>query len=728
MSNNALTFIFLVFSLQLSANNLDKDKAVISKIPINQILSQQTTFDSTKVSTYLDEIALKKDKRNYKTEIIEAFKIAKTLGFQDGIAKSFFLIAEAFFDEKNYEKAIEHYQKAQGIYNKLNNKQRDADCSFNIAYSYDLWQKPDLAMENYKNSLKKYEKINDLNALANIYTNMGIISDYIGDYSNAMKFYIKSYEIDRTLNNPDEFALHLNNIGQVFNSIKIYNKAIEYLNKSVKLSKEKGDDSTLSYAYVGLNNVYLNTDSIKLAKEYIDKAIKLQHQIKEGDYFLLSISYTDRGRVLIRQKNYEEAEVWIKKGYNIAQREDLSYCIMYSSAYLVKLYNSQKLFKQAEKTAIKALELKKATNMVPIRIILLTQLKETYAQQGLFAKAYQIQEDIHELNRINTYESHVNNITELSANLDINQERKINEIKVTKQKEALMIKIEKQKIVIFFSILLLTSLTLLSLNNIKNHNNLKKVNQDLILKNKEIEEHRKEIDKQSKDLANLNEYKDVIFTIISHDLRKPLSHLTSILELIENNLIDENELAKLVPKISNNVRDTTQVLDSLLIWAKSQLKGFNLKITTKNLHHFIDERLETLRHFAKEKNITILNETDKNRVVAIDVLLTNIIIRNLVLNAIKYSNDYQQIIISSQEEKGCITVNITDQGVGIKEEQLQSLFDGQIASTLGTRKEKGTGLGLFFCKELVLKSGGNIFINSTIGKGTTVSFTIPNYS
>lgn len=728
MLNLAVTLVSILYNLHLSPIPEDKSRLEPSINHTSMIMELDTNqINASKIQQYLDQLS-KAPIEKVKTENINlVYKYAKKLNYGKGIAQSYFIMGELAYSKENFDEAIKYFHKSEQIFRKIRNTRYIANVYFNIATTYDLLQKPDSSIKYYKKSLRLFDHLKDSIALSNIYTNLGIVSDYTGDYSSAMRYYVKSYEIDKSLKSTDYYGTHLNNIGQVFTSLKLNNKAIEYLTQSVKASASIHDTLTICYAYVGLNNVYLNKGNINLAKEYIQKAINLQNRAFEKDYYLLSLSYSDLGRVLIVENNFIQAEQYLQKAFDIGQKYNHLYCKLYALTYKAQLYNQLKDFKKAEDVSKLALKLQGDSRLIPLRITILNQLKETYAKQNLFDKAYTIQEEIHDLNRANTYELHVKNISELSASLDSSNERKINDLKINKQREELMVRIEKQKIIIFFTILILACLGILAFNSVKNHHNQKQINHSLMLKNKEIEANRREIDKQSKDLANLNEYKDIIFTIISHDLRKPLGHLASILELLENQIIEEKDLKLLIPQISKNVKDTTQVLDSLLVWAKSQLKGFNLKFKKINLFEFINNRIETLVPFAREKNINIYNTINPSIDFYLDALLVTIIIRNLVLNSIKYSNDSQNIYIGAEVTDGFTFIQVKDEGIGMNHEQLSALFGPQTKSTLGTKKEKGTGLGLLFCKDLVKKGGGKLSIKSEIDKGTIVTFSIPYY-
>jgi signal transduction histidine kinase len=218
--------------------------------------------------------------------------------------------------------------------------------------------------------------------------------------------------------------------------------------------------------------------------------------------------------------------------------------------------------------------------------------------------------------------------------------------------------------------------------------------------------------------------------IIAHDLRSPFSSIIGILELLKMSLkeFDKAEVEEYVDIVYKSANNTLVLLDNLLVWAVSQNKEKNFKPVKINLYELLREEIENLRTLAEQKQITINQSTGSEVNVTADLQMVKTILRNLISNAIKYSNSNGEISIDAQEDNQFVEVAIEDNGTGISSEIRKKLFKiDTLQSTPGTNNEQGTGLGLLLCKEFVELHGGSIRVESEAGKGSRFSFTLPHY-
>jgi len=219
-------------------------------------------------------------------------------------------------------------------------------------------------------------------------------------------------------------------------------------------------------------------------------------------------------------------------------------------------------------------------------------------------------------------------------------------------------------------------------------------------------------------------------SIIAHDLRSPFSSIIGILELLKLSLkeFNKDEIAEYVDIVYNSANNTLILLDNLLVWAVSQNKEKNFKPVKINLYDLLREEIESLKTLASQKQITLKHLINPDLNVAADLQMVKTILRNLISNAIKFTNINGEIIVNATELKQFVEVEVKDNGIGISAENQKKLFQiDTFHSTPGTHDEKGTGLGLLLCKEFVELHGGNILIDSEAGKGSIFSFTLPHY-
>jgi len=219
-------------------------------------------------------------------------------------------------------------------------------------------------------------------------------------------------------------------------------------------------------------------------------------------------------------------------------------------------------------------------------------------------------------------------------------------------------------------------------------------------------------------------------SIIAHDLRSPFSSIIGILELLKMSLKDLNkdEIEEYVNIVYNSANNTLILLDNLLEWAVSQNKEKNFNPVKINLFELLREEIESLKTPASQKQIKLIHSIEPDLNVTADLQMVKTILRNLMSNAIKYTNPYGEVTIDAQENKRFVEVGVKDNGVGISTEEQNKLFKIEaFHSTPGTNNETGTGLGLLLCKEFVELHGGNIRIESEKGKGSRFAFTLPHY-
>jgi PAS domain S-box-containing protein len=233
----------------------------------------------------------------------------------------------------------------------------------------------------------------------------------------------------------------------------------------------------------------------------------------------------------------------------------------------------------------------------------------------------------------------------------------------------------------------------------------------------------------NQELENLNQSKDKFFSIIAHDLITPIAALLGYSEILanENEKLDAkiiNEFARSINTVSKSAHN---LLLELLDWSRLHTGRMPCTPTSIDISYITKEVKNLLNENLVIKEIELKNEIPEGENVYADFKMLNSIMRNLVGNAIKFTNKGGVIrIYSSRKDNGFIEVSVEDNGAGIKEKDLAKLFKiDEHFSTKGTANEKGSGLGLILCKEFVKKNGGEIWAESEIGKGTRISFTLP---
>lgn len=231
-------------------------------------------------------------------------------------------------------------------------------------------------------------------------------------------------------------------------------------------------------------------------------------------------------------------------------------------------------------------------------------------------------------------------------------------------------------------------------------------------------------------LRKTNTTKDKLFSIIGHDLRSPFNGILGASELLLGNLREyslSEEAEGLLQIINSSAINALTLLDNLLNWAKSQTGLITVNPEKTKVSSIIREVLHVSDTRARLKNIRLIYHPQEDIEINTDKNLLEIILLNLVSNAIKFTRVQGEVTVSANRSPGRIEISVADNGIGIGEEELKKIFDSNLQYTSrGTADEKGSGIGLILCKEFVELLGGSIWVNSEQGKGSNFVFTLPH--
>ena len=236
-----------------------------------------------------------------------------------------------------------------------------------------------------------------------------------------------------------------------------------------------------------------------------------------------------------------------------------------------------------------------------------------------------------------------------------------------------------------------------------------------------------QICRQNNELKELNATKDKFFSIIAHDLRGPIGNMVSIAELLaDKDSLDDETVQTFLEMQKEISKDTIQLLENLLLWARSNTKRIDFEPVEISCSSILKESIEGIKLQALKKNITILNHTSSDFSFIADENMLRSILRNLLTNAAKFTPEGGSVILDAKKTENESVFTVIDTGIGIPESMLQTLFSIEVSNKReGTAGESSNGLGLLLCKEFVEKHGGSIWVESEEGKGTVFHFSIP---
>ena len=269
----------------------------------------------------------------------------------------------------------------------------------------------------------------------------------------------------------------------------------------------------------------------------------------------------------------------------------------------------------------------------------------------------------------------------------------------------------------------------------------KRTSEELINYTKQLQANKNLLEERAKELARLNAQlaeseqmlkelnssKDKLFSIIAHDLKSPFQPLIGLSEILveEYDSISKEERDRFIRELNNTIKNQYKLVENLLDWSRIQTGRMEFLPEKINLSESVDSNISLLNQNALIKNIELINQVQNNNFVFADLNMLQSVIQNLISNAIKFTRPNGKVIISSETRNNHVEISVKDTGVGMSKDVLENLFRiDKHHSTLGTSQEKGTGLGLIICKELIEKNEGEIWIESETNKGSKFTFTL----
>jgi len=257
----------------------------------------------------------------------------------------------------------------------------------------------------------------------------------------------------------------------------------------------------------------------------------------------------------------------------------------------------------------------------------------------------------------------------------------------------------------------------------------------LLRKQKKLEtlvaERTREIQQKNDQLKDLNSTKDKLFSIISHDLRSPFNAILGFQDLLLNSYAEfsDTERLNMIRQVYSTTNQAYHLVENLLNWARIQTNNIHHHPVKFNLGKVVLEKLDLYRDIAEAKGISFNYQLPEELVAFADINLLDTTLRNLINNAIKFTPRGGFILIKASQELDIIKISVIDSGTGMTREQIETLFNIEKTHSIdGTNGEKGSGLGLVLCKEFVEINKGSISVESQVGKGSIISFTIPDAS
>lgn len=529
---------------------------------------------------------------------------------------------------------------------------------------------------------REFEQKSDHNQASFFYNKAASSFWAMGNLDLAKENFVKALAMSEIIGNNNAIYVLNTNLGLINAESGKLNDALTHFIKASNTARQMGRKADLAASLLNQANVLYELGNYNDAIETLKTAESLAQELNDSK--MLRNSYSIFTKVFDKMGKREESAKYFDLFATITrkiQREEMQ----------KKEEEAHRMVSQAA-SRVKEVEAEKQATEKELEV----RDMELVEKQMMLEKTEQV-------------------TREQMMQIDLlNKERELQQAIITHQNQMRNVYLVIIAMVLAFSVFIYY-----------NYREKKKANMLLQQKNTEISRQNTEIQAQAQQLRELNQLKDKLFSIISHDLRSPLGSLITLLNLTQQGYFTEEGFKEVIDELSKNVGYTTELLENLLKWAQSQMQGLKVSPSDFTLHEVAQEKFKLYQEHAHNKGITLKNQIDPNLTVYADSAMIELVFRNLIANSIKFCNSGSVVRAAASVANGKVLVSISDTGQGISPENLKKIFGNELFSTRGTANEKGTGLGLTLCKDFITLNGGEIWVKSVEGVGSEFFFTLP---
>ncbi|MEL6917964.1 MAG: ATP-binding protein [Bacteroidota bacterium] len=672
MKRYALSFVLFFCCLYLC--NAQKSIREDIKKEIHELRSKNDF--NPKDTSYIDLLnKLVRQLRFYHTDSLlvlskKALGYSTSAGYKNGEIQSLLNIGDYYSDKGDNTHAIDYYKKSLALANET---------------------------QDYPLMLRSQ------NSLAGEYT-------YKGNYAEALNNYLEGIDLATEFNDKLMLSIMNENIANLYASQKDYKEALNFYEKVKKLNVAIGVDTNMAESMSNMASIYADMGKLEYAMFHVNKSIAIFEKHKIMDW--LAYAYEIKGKVYLKQNKFKWALYW----YN---QSDMLHKNLQDDRAKIDLLNGMAeaylgLGKDSisQINALEAFSISDKINFMEGKQKCAKTLYKINKNNADFATALQYHEVFQKLSDSLSTNENKKSLAMLNTKIEHDEQRNI---LIQKNEKALA----KQRNYVYAALSILIIFIVITILIRRGEKIQKKLNVELKAKKKALE-------KRERELKGINETKTKLFSIIGHDLRGPIGALQGLLKLFKDGEMTKNELFEFIPKLRADVDHISFTLNNLLSWGQTQLNGIVTKPELVALEHIVDDNINLLSEIAENKSIRLLNKLPENTLIWSDGNQVDIVVRNLISNALKFTPENGLVSIEAKEKTHHWEISVRDTGIGMDKTMQEEIFvKSSNLTTYGTNNEKGTGLGLSLCKEMLEKNDGEIWVKSDLKKGSTFFFTLP---
>lgn len=569
----------------------------------------------------------------------------------------------SYYIDNNPGKALEYFERAAELAKKFNLSLRLANNYYDIGFCHLLKGDFDQSLNYYQQSEKIYETLKDNRRLVNALMSIGNVFFQNRNLIKAGDYYNKAELIIKQSKDSNQLSTLYSERGLIYDQTNKYDSALMYLEQSLAIAKLISNEGLIANQLANIGLTYKHQKKTALALQYFDSVLVLYNKMEQIPMDNIAAMYNNIGATQAQAGNYAKAIEAFNKSIAGAQQVSIQGIVLENYRNMADMYGDMQDYK-SQADYLKKYHALKDSLFSSDNKNLLTQLEADYLLEK-------------------------KNISLVKQAAETNKQKNQRNIFI---------------VIAVGAILLLTALGFF----------YRRIRQNNVL----LQEKNIQINTQKEELQKLNQVKDRLFSIISHDLRNPLVTLRTYLTMFDNPSLSEEKKLRFKTQTQQAVIQTGDMLDNLLVWANMQIKNTQPSLTTVQLEDCIADAAGAAKAQAEQKNISIQTNIVATTATAEHHIL-EIVLRNIITNAVKYSNTGSTVFIITQQINSSTEIIVKDEGIGMSAEQIAALLNNAAESTSGTQGEKGSGLGLFLVMELLKKINGSLRIESEPGKGSS---------
>ncbi len=668
------------------------------------------------------------------------------------------LMGSLLAKEGKHIEALGMYTESLNYRIKLGLLQSSASTLDNIARSQKELSLFSEAIGSLNRSLQLRQEIGDSKGEAASLNELGNLFSQQNNLSDALRYYLQSLRIRQRLGQPSDISRSLTNIGLVYRKLNSLENALKYFTNALEMTQIENDPMGVSYLQIHVGNTLKELGKSREALVHFHKALDLRrktsNKLQEASV-IRSIAnthadlreynvaigflnqalamfrelkdtkgeadtYNDLGNIAQYQMKTKEALVYFEKAaelFNITndlEKKGLCY------RKIGEIHALEGNIELSNKYLNNALAIAKLTQNAKLLELTIYALYTNLNKQGnyrdalnQFLKYSQIKDS---LNRITEKESIIQMSVELELGKKMDEIRQIEaEIELLKtEAELKSAYIDRQMLIRNFMLVSIVLLALLVIAIAYGYIAFRKANRKLI--------------KSEQELKQTVATKDKLFSIIAHDLRSPFNALAGLTEVfaLQAETLNADEIKEYSQSVHEASINLLALTDNLLHWSRTQTGNIVIKPKNISLNDLINNALSSVQLQAAQKDILIESTIEPQLSAFVDWDTMNTVLRNIASNAVKFTNPNGKVLISASKMDHSVVIEISDNGIGMDQNQLTNLFKlDKTSSTKGTKNETGTGIGLIVCKEFIELNGGQLKVNSSRGLGSKFTIIFP---